>query len=299
MRSPTIGMIDGISKKFSQDQSLQMFSKICYCRSFEQNVAKAYEQKLVRPPIYLSLGQEPVTAGLSTALPEAKQFGQHRCHDIYICWGGDLLALRDELLGLPTGCAKGMGGSASIHSLQNGMFGHDGLMGTQIPIAVGYALGSGNMTIAIMGDASAEEGYVLGAMGEAASKKASVLFVCYDNNLSILTEVSVRRSWSMIDEARAKRMPAIDITDDPWLVMHYANLFKDNLPAFINVRTCRELWHAGIGRDGPPEWNRYGLVKKEMIALDLEKETEMIEMAAKSYIDSIWNQTTGDKNDFC
>ena len=170
------------------------------------------------------------------------------------------------------------------------MYGHDGLMGTQIPIAVGYALGSGNLTIAIMGDASAEEGYVLGAMGEAVSKKAPVLFVCYDNNLSILTEISIRRSWSMVDEAKAKGMPAIDITDDPWLVMHYANKFKNDLPAFINVRTCRELWHAGTGCDGPPEWNRYKLVKKEMATLGLEKEVETIEKTTQEYIDSIWNE---------
>jgi len=291
MRSSRLGMTEGVSRQFSKEKSLELFSKICRCRDFEKNAAKAYDEKLIqRIPLYLSLGQESVSVGLSMALPEAKQFGQHRCHDIYICWGGNLRTLRDELLGLLTGCAGGMGGSASIHSPTAGMFGHDGLMGTQIPIAVGYALGSGNVTIAIMGDASAEEGYVLGAIGEAASKKAPILFVCYDNNLSILTEISARRSWSMVDEARAKKIPAIDITDDPWLVMHYANKFKNDLPAFINVRTCRELWHAGTGCDGPPEWNRYKLVKKEMATLGLEKEVETIEKTTQEYIDSIWNE---------
>lgn len=291
MRSSDLGTIEKISRQFTREETLRLFTKICYCRNFEENVAKAYNRKLIQQiPIYLSLGQESISAGLSMVLPNAKQFGQHRCHDIYICWGGNLHALRDELIGLPTGCASGMGGSASIHSPTTGMFGHDGLMGTQIPISVGYALGSGNVTIAIMGDASAEEGYVLGAMGEAISKKAPVLFVCYDNNFSILTEVSVRRSWSMVDEAGAKGMPAIDITDDPWLVMHYANKFKNILPAFMNIRTCRELWHAGTGCDGPPEWNRYELVKKEIASLGFEKEAESIERTAKEYINSIWGE---------
>jgi TPP-dependent pyruvate/acetoin dehydrogenase alpha subunit len=292
MRSSTLGMIDNVSAACGILQTITMFEKLCLSREFEKNVARAYNlKKIQKIPIYLSLGQESITAALSTVLPNIKQFGQHRCHDIYICWGGNLIALKDELLGLASGCASGMGGSASIHSPANGMFGHDGLMGTQVPIAVGYALGSGGPTLAIMGDASAEEGYVLGALGEAASKKAPVLFVCYDNNLSILTEVSVRRSWTIADEARAKGIPAIDITDDPWLVMYYAEKLRHNLPAFMNIRTCRELWHAGTGCDGPPEWNRFELTRKEMHRLGLSKEASTIEKNKKSLADEIWNNT--------
>lgn len=292
MRSANLGIIPGISQTFTKQDNLEMFKKICLCRSFEKNTAKAYDQKLVPGfPVYLSLGQEAISAGLSLVLPQSfKRFAQHRCHDVYICWGGDMRALRDELLGLPSGCAKGMGGSASIHSPETGLFGHDGLLGTQIPIAVGYALGKKQTTLAIMGDAAAEEGYVIGAMGEAVTKKASVFFICYDNNLSLLTEIKVRRSWSIIDEAQAKGMPALDITNDPWLVAHYAKLLSKQLPAFLNIRTCRELWHAGSGCDGPPEWNRYELVKKEMASLGLEKETEEIEKETENYIDSIWNE---------
>lgn len=291
MRSHHLGMTENISRKFTKEISLELFRRICICRNFEKNVAKAYEEKLIpRIPIYLSLGQESISAALSMVFPYSKQFGQHRCHDIYICWGGSLRALRDELLGLRSGCAKGMGGSASIHSPETGMYGHDGLMGTQVPIAVGYALGSGNTTIAIMGDASAEEGYVLGAMGEAVSKKAPVLFVCYDNNLSILTQVSVRRNWSIADEAKAKGMQGVEIIDDPWLIMSYANILKHDLPAFLNIHTCRELWHAGTGCDGPPEWNRYELVKNEMKSLGLDKGASGIEESAENYINRIWNE---------
>ena len=39
-----------------------------------------------------------------------------------------------------------------------------------------------------MGDASAEEDYVLGALGWASTKKLPILFIVEDNNLSILTE---------------------------------------------------------------------------------------------------------------
>jgi len=292
LRSAHLGAIPKISQTFTEYESLEIFEKICLCRSFERNAAKAYDEKLVPGfPVYLSLGQEAISAGLSLIFHESiKRFVQHRCHDIYICWDGDIKALRDELLGLPSGCSKGMGGSASIHSPETGLFGHDGLLGTQIPIAVGYALGTNQITLAVMGDAAAEEGYVLGAMGEAVTKKAPVFFVCYDNNLSLLTEIKVRRSWSIVDEAKAKGMPAVDITNDPWLVAHYAKALSKQLPAFLNIRTCRELWHAGSGCDGPPEWNRYELVKKEMAVLGLEKEANKIEKETENFVDSIWNE---------
>ena len=44
-------------------------------------------------------------------------FGQHRCHSIYLSFGGDKIKLIDELLGRKSGCTKGMGGSASIYRM--------------------------------------------------------------------------------------------------------------------------------------------------------------------------------------
>ena len=268
---------------------------MCLCRNFELNVKKAIsEKRMPKVFAYLSLGQESATSAISLAFPDSPEisfvprFGQHRCHDLYLCYGGSPEKLRDELRGLPGGCAGGMGGSASIHCPETGMFGHDGHMGTQVKIGVGYALGSNQKTLIIMGDASAEEGYVLGAMGEAATKKAPVLFVCMDNNLSILTEVKVRRSWTMVDEARAKGMPAIDILDDPWEIMSVVNNLKNKLPAFVNIHYCRELWHEGIGSDGPPKWNRYELIRTELLSLGYTSEVRSIERETTDYIKNIW-----------
>lgn len=289
MRPKNISGPKGLPKMFTKEVSLELFERICLCRNFELNVKKAYDQNLIpKIPVYLSLGQETATAAVSIAFPKVRQFGQHRCHDLYLCYGGSPEKLRDELQGLPSGCARGMGGSASIHSPETGMFGHDGHMGTQVKIGVGYALGSGNNTLITMGDASAEEGFVLGAMGEAASKKAPVLFICMDNNLSILTEVSVRRSWTMADEAKAKGMPAYDIPDDPWLIMHHIERVRNNLPAFLNIHYCRELWHAGTGCDGPPEWNRFELVKTQLILLGYGSDIKIIENGVADYVENVW-----------
>lgn len=292
MRSKDCGMVsNNLSKTFSEEITLELFRRICLCRYFEWELKKVYDQgELIKMPIYLSIGQESIAAALSLALPNAYQFGQHRCHDLYLCYGGDPAKLIDELLHRPTGCAGGMGGSASIHSPETGMFGHDGLMGTQVPIAVGFALGSNQGTITIMGDASAEEDYVLSSLGFADSKKPPILFVCADNGLSILTKVETRRHWQITEIAKAFGLPAVEITDDPWLIMYHVNKLKENLPAFINIHTSRVLWHAGTGKDSEPEWDRFELIKEELRKLGLTSKTTEIENTVKKQVGELWQE---------
>jgi len=290
MRSKDLGTIKDLPSSFSKEDSLDIFRKMNTARTFEMNVKKAYDNGLIRFPVYLSVGQESVSAALSMAYKDAHIFGQHRCHDYYLSYGGDMVKLIDELLMRDTGCAHGMGGSASIHSPEIHMFGHSGLLGDHIPIAVGYALGNNKKVLAVMGDATAEEDYVLGALGYAAHKKVPVLFVVMDNNLSVLTEVKVRRNWSITKVAEGFGIPSIDIADDPWLVMHHANQLKNNTPALINVRTVRHLWHFGTGVDGPPEWDRLSLVREELIKLGLEREMNVIEEETNKHVNDLWER---------
>lgn len=166
---------------------LEAFKKAAINRNFEQIV---YDNvKLLKGPVYLSAGQEFTPATISCLVKEKPLiFAQHRGHSTYLSFGGDVIELIDELLGKETGCAKGMGGSASLQSKKIGMYGHDGLMGSQVPIAVGASFSSKRFTLCIMGDASAEEDYVMSAIAWAGFKKLPILFIVEDNNLSILTE---------------------------------------------------------------------------------------------------------------
>ena len=170
------------------------------------------------------------------------------------------------------------------------MFGHSGLMGEQVPIAVGAAMASNKPTLTVCGDASVEEDYIYPSLGYAISKKLPVLFICEDNGLSILTKVEVRRNWSAVDMAKSLGMPAIEITDDPWLIAHQIQEMKKDLPGFINIQTVRNLWHSGTGTDGPPEWDRYQLVKNEMANLNLQKEVEQIEAETTLQTEQVWEK---------
>ncbi len=291
MRSATDGIVIRGIRLFDKNIVLEVFRRMCKIRYFELQAKSAYEAGLIRPPMYLSVGQESVAAALSVSFESPAIFGQHRVHDFYLAYGGNPEALRDELLHKSTGCSHGMGGSASLHGPDIKLFGHDGLIGSQIPIATGYAIGKRGTerVLAIMGDASAEEDYTLGAEGFGATRKLPILYVCVDNGLSILTKVAVRRNWNATDVASAFGLASAEITDDPWTIMWYVQQVSSNLPAFLNIHTVRYLWHAGTGSDGPPEWERFLIVKEDLRSIGLEKEATRIEEEMRAWAENLWS----------
>jgi pyruvate dehydrogenase E1 component alpha subunit len=267
---------------------LKVFAKASFCRHFENQVYKNVENKNIKIPTYLSAGQEYIPAAIYTLLEEKgidpNVFIQHRGHSHYLCKGADPIQLIDELLGRKTGCANGMGGSASIHSIEKNIFGHDGLMGSQVPIAVGHAYETRKPTVVVMGDASAEEDYVLGALGWASTKNLPILFIVEDNNLSILTEKKVRRNWEMDDVAKAFKMEAHNINDNPLSLWEVLYGYDFSHPMLLNINTTRKYWHAGAGQDG--DYNTQ--YEKELKLLG--NEALEIDTNNKLLIEKLWQQ---------
>lgn len=246
---------------------LKIFEKASMCRNFEKIAYQQIKNNNIKFPAYLSAGQEFISATISEMVKKIKKkpliFAQHRCHSTYLSFGGNIIKLIDELLGKTSGCAYGMGGSASIHSEEINMYGHDGHMGTQGPIGVGACFVSKKPTIIFLGDASAEEDYVLGALGWASTKKLPILFVVEDNNLSILTEKRVRRNWELDKVARSFNMLGYNISDDPKNIYKFSKyLFKE--PMLLNIKTNRLFWHAGAGQDSNKTFDRYKVMLRNL-----------------------------------
>jgi len=252
------------------------------CRAFEVVTYQQIEKGNIKIPTYLSAGQEMISCAISTFCISMGirplLFGQHRCHSIYLAFGGDPIALIDELLGKETGCASGMGGSASIHCPEIGMYGHDGLMGSNSAIGVGACFASKKPTIVFLGDAAAEEDYSLASYGWASTKNLPILFVIEDNNLSILTEKKVRRNWEIHDVASGMNMESHDISDDPQEIINSCEGLFDR-PKLLNIRTNRKFWHAGAGTDGE--------VADRLEGMDISEEIEHMEKLWESRLETL------------
>jgi pyruvate dehydrogenase E1 component alpha subunit len=248
--------------RLEKSTDLIIYEKAALCRAFEEEVFRNLQNKNIKIPVYLSAGQEYIAATFATffekyfAKINKQIFIQHRGHATYISFGGALKKLALELLGSKDGCANGMGGSASIQCKEKNIYGHDGLMGSHGPIAVGACFGNNFPTLCFIGDAAAEEDYFLASLGWASTKKLPIWFIVEDNNLSILTEKKVRRNWEMHDVAKSFGLESFDVEDDPKEIW---NCFSKDLiykPCLFNVRTNRLFWHAGAGIDDPNTFDR-------------------------------------------
>lgn len=258
-----------------------VFRKICLIRYFEHQVIEACQQKKVPGVVYLSVGQEAVSATLSDLTPEFAVFSQHRCHSVYLAHGGSPKKLRDELLGLKTGCCQGAGGSPSARDPDIPMLAYHGLIGENAPLGTGYALATRKPVIIYFGDGAAEEDYVLSTLGFAASQKLPILYVCEDNNLAILTPVKDRRSWDLCDVARSMGLATASVEDRPEEIHRAAQGVLPQLPALIRIRTERHRWHAGIGVDNPPRQDRLAelrasVAQAQEIEQDIQHEMEAL-----------------------
>lgn len=273
---------------FSLESEQRVYQKALLVRRFEERTFQEIKTGRVKIPVYLSAGQEMAAASLAVfyELKGLKPhiFIQHRGHSTYLCFGGDPTALAHELMGLPSGCAGGKGGSASIHSIDAQIYGHDGLMGSHVPIAVGFAYEKREPTICFVGDAAAEEDYSLTAIGWASTKNLPILFVIEDNNLSILTEKAVRRNWEVSDVAASMKIPHVRYfaDSDPQTI---AMNFPESLtgPAVLNICTNRKFWHAGAGTDQ----NNYDEIDT-LMAL----KSNLTQKVPKSWFDDLEFETT-------
>lgn len=289
-RNPNYNVEANAIKNFQKETILRIYEKIYRARAFDLCVIDAVNDKKVIAPVYLSLGQEAVAAALSEKYSYDWIFSQHRAHDLYVSIGGDLKEFRDELLGLPTGFSGGRAGSSCLRYMKNGrkLVGHHGLIGENVPQAVGAALATSERTICIFGDGSAEEDYVLESIGFAATRKLPILFICLDNDLSILTKTEERRKWELVSVANGFGVKGIDLSDCPWTILKHLDEWNEQEPLLINCRVCRERWHSGIGIDGAREWERNAIVREQIVQLGYSEEVVKLETMIDEEMEKLW-----------
>lgn len=260
-----------------------IYKKAFFCRQMELLIASLIKNKSIKMPVYLSIGQEHIASIASYIFPDSYIFPQHRCHSWFLNYNGKPETLLKQLLEIVDEDSNGMQGSPSL-CVPGQVFGHSGLLGDQIPIAVGFADSKKAHTIVVCGDAAIEEDYALASIGYASKTNAPILFLVEDNNLSILTKKEVRRNWNIVDVARSFGINAVDINDDYRDIVYYLNSTKSKLidgPSLININTERHRWHAGAGIDNEPEtdrldWMRLNTVDYESIESQVHREIDIL-----------------------
>jgi pyruvate dehydrogenase E1 component alpha subunit len=167
-----------------------------------------------------------------------------------------------ELYGKDTGCARGKGGSMHLIGMDQYILGTSAVVGTTIPMAVGYALalkreGKGRVAVSFFGDGATEEGVFYESLNFASLHKLPVLFVCENNFYAIHTPISKRwATCNLCDRIRSYDIPAEQVSDSN--VFQIRRLAAEAIapmrtgqagPAFLECHTYRWREHVGPGED--------------------------------------------------
>ncbi len=162
-------------------------------RCFEERVASLKRSLLVHGLIHLSIGGEAVAAAVCGQLRERDSiYSGHRAHGHAIAKGASLGALMAELMGRRDGLCRGLGGSMHLVDIEHGLMGATGVVGGNLPLAVGDALaarvrGSDQVTVVFFGDGAVQTGYFSESINLAALWELPVIFVCENNGFAEFT----------------------------------------------------------------------------------------------------------------
>jgi TPP-dependent pyruvate/acetoin dehydrogenase alpha subunit len=162
-------------------------------RLFEERVAQLKRSVQVHGLIHLSIGGEGVAAAVCRQLRDDDAvYSGHRAHGHAIAKGAPIDRLMAELMGRVDGLCHGLGGSMHLVDTEHGFMGATGVVGGNLPLALGTALterlrGGDQVTAVFFGDGAVQAGHFNESINLAALWRLPVIFVCENNGLAEFT----------------------------------------------------------------------------------------------------------------
>lgn len=169
---------------------LDLYRTMVRIRAVESSLVRLFADSEVPGFIHLSIGQEAIAAGVTSALDARDSIATtHRGHGHVVARGIDLDLFFCEIMGKAGGICGGRGGSMHVADMRLGILGANGIVGAGIPIALGSALGhslakAGGVAVSFFGDGAMAEGVLHETMNLAALWRMPLLLVCENNGWS-------------------------------------------------------------------------------------------------------------------
>ncbi len=211
--------------KFDKETYMYWYKSMLLVRRFEEKAGQLYGQQKIKGFCHLYIGQEACGSGAVTALKEGdKWITSYRDHGMPLALGMRYRGEEDrspeqvmaELFAKETGTTKGKGGSMHIFDKEVGFVGGHGIVGGQIPLGAGLAMGeqyrgTDNLCICFMGDGAIRQGAFHETLNMAMTWKLPVIFVIENNMYAMGT--SVERTSNVTELYRLGA--AYDIPSEP------------------------------------------------------------------------------------
>jgi len=245
-------------KTLPMDKELykKLFRDVVRVRVFEEETIQLFQNAKIIGYLHPSIGNEAAEVGAAQSLNKDDiVFPTHRGHGFFVARGAHLGKLMAELMGRQTGYCQGRGGDLHMAAPEVGIMQVQGILGAQIPHAVGTGLAHRNMkngkvTFCLFGDGAAGNGTFHEGLNLASIWKLPVVFGCINNGYA--ASFSFKKSTSVPTNAiRAVSysMPGYDVDGrDVWQVYSAAKEAIDRAragegPSLLQFNTFRWKGH--------------------------------------------------------
>ncbi len=184
--------------KLNKAACLDYLRQMMEIRFFEEKVFELLGKDIIKGASHLYAGQEATAVGAIAAITDDDLItSTHRGHGHCLAMGDKharsskakqehLDKMMAELCGKSTGYCRGRGGSMHIADVETGNLGATGIVGGNIPVAVGAALAvsmreTGQVVLCFFGDGASNTGTFHEALNMAGNWSLPVVFICENN----------------------------------------------------------------------------------------------------------------------
>jgi TPP-dependent pyruvate/acetoin dehydrogenase alpha subunit len=189
--------------------ALDLLRTMWRIRLFEERAGQLKRTDEVYGLIHLSVGQEAVAAGVCGQLRDDDAvYSGHRAHGHAIAKGAPLDRVMAELMGREDGLCHGLGGSMHLVDTEHGLMGATGVVGGNIPIALGTALanhldGGEAATVVFFGDGAVQAGHFNETVNLATLWRLPLILVCENNGFAEFTPRSAHTNVERVSDVVA------------------------------------------------------------------------------------------------
>jgi pyruvate dehydrogenase E1 component alpha subunit len=188
------------------DSCHTVLEKMLLIRRFEERAGEMYAKAKIGGFLHLCIGEEATIVGATQALRDGDYLmSTYREHGQALARGTPAREVMAELFGRVGGCSGGRGGSMHLFDWERRFLGGYGIVGGNLPLAVGVALaadytGADDVTLCMSGDGATNQGTFGEAMNLAALWRLPVVFLVINNQFGMGT--ALERHSAVTDLSR-------------------------------------------------------------------------------------------------
>jgi acetoin:2,6-dichlorophenolindophenol oxidoreductase subunit alpha len=256
---------------------LELLRAMWRIRAFEERVGELTRADEVHGLVHLSVGQEAVAVGVCVQLrPDDAVYSGHRAHGHALAKGAPPARVLAELMGRADGLCRGLGGSMHLVDVEHGLLGATGVVGGNVPLALGSALagrllGSDRVAVVFFGDGAVQGGIFVESVNLAALWRLPALLVCENNGFAEFTPRSAHTVVERVSDVVAPyglRRETVDGNDVVAVREAFARFLAEGRdghgPFLLECLTHRLRGHY----EGDPQRYREALAADEWQELD-------------------------------